>query len=234
MTPKQTLRTTMQRTLALSLILIGGSAGVLTLPAPAVAMTVLQVDLKQLVATANVVLHGTIAKTTVLDRRKEGRGVWTEFALDVKETWKGDAGKVGPRFTWRHIGGTTADGMTVAVPGMPTFVAGEEVVVVLEKTSDGFVVSGGPQGKYHVDKDMLGRKSVKRDLHDAHFVRREPAGKGQVLPAPRVVPVVRFLSELRTEVLGYVAAEAKIRATAPPAVATPASVAPVKPSTVGK
>ena len=169
---------------------------------PAHAMTVLQVDLKQLVTTADLVLYGTIARTTVIDRRKDDRGVWTEFTLNVREAWKGEGTKIPTPFTWRHVGGSTPDGMTVAIPGMPTFAAGQEVVVILEKTAEGWVVSGGPQGKFSVIKDKSGQATVRRDIVDAWMVRRDAAG--HLTQAPQMAPIARTLKEFRAEVLGYV------------------------------
>lgn len=193
-------------------------SGVAAISTPAHAMTVLQVDLKALVATANVVLYGPIAKTRVLDERKAGRGVWTEFTLDVREVWKGDAKLAGKPFAWRHIGGTTADGMTVAVPGMPTFAAGEEVIVVLEKTNDSYVVSGGPQGKFSVQVRPNGTRIVKRDLPDVNFVQRDASGRLE--SAGKAVSILRSLDEMRAEIQGYVATAKKIGVPTPPAAKT--------------
>lgn len=184
--------------------------------APASAMTVLQVDLKALVTTADVVLYGKVAGTRVLDRRKDGRGVWTEISLDVAEVWKGDARLAGKRFAWMHVGGTTADGITVHVPGMPTFAAGEETVVILEKNSESHVVSGGPQGKFAVKTLPTGQKTVTRELPDVHFVRRDPQ-TGAMQAAPKAVAIVRTLNEFRAEVATYVADAAKAAASQPKA-----------------
>ena len=201
---------------------------------PAAAMTVLIVDLKTLVAESALVLHGGIEKVTPIDRRKEGRGIWTEFTLKVADVWKGDARLQGTSFAWRHVGGTAADGMTVAVPGMPGFAVGEEVVVVLEKTSESWVVSGGPQGKFSVAKDRLGRRVVTRDIHDVAGLQRDPA-TGRLREAPKPVAVSRFLEDFRGEILGYVADATKgVRALAPlPARASvqPASTT-VQPATL--
>ena len=177
---------------------------VTAIAAPASAMTVLQVDLKALVTTSDAVLYGQVAATRVLDRRKEGRGVWTEISLDVREVWKGDAKLAGKRFSWLHVGGTTPDGMTVAVPGMPGFAAGEETVVVLEKNTESYVVSGGPQGKFSVKVNTSGQKTVTREMSDVYFVRKDPQS-GDMQRAPKQVSVVRTINEFRAEVLGYVA-----------------------------
>lgn len=199
-----------------ALVLTAAGAGLVALPQPARAMTVLQVDLKALVATADLVLYGAVAKTRVLDQRKAGHGVWTEFTLDVREVWKGDAKLAGKPFAWRHVGGTTADGITVAVPGMPTFAAGEEVIVVLEKTSDSFVVSGGPQGKFSVHVRPNGTRIVRRDLPDVNFVRQDPA-TGRMESAGKPVSILRSLDEMRSEIQGYVAAAKKAAQPAAPA-----------------
>lgn len=201
-----------------AMVLALAAAAAQLVPAPARAMTVLQVDLKALVTTAELVLVGKISGSRTLDRRKEGRGVWTEISLDVAEVWKGDAKLAGKRFAWLHVGGTTADGLTVHVPGMPTFVAGEETVVVLEKTTESYVVSGGPQGKFTVQMQPNGQKIVKRELPDVHFVRRDPSS-GAMQPAPKQVAIVRTIQEFRTEVQGYVAEALK---AAKPAPASPA------------
>lgn len=215
-----------RRMAAVALATALGTAFV-ALPQTACAFTVLQVDLYDLVQSADVVAYGVVERTTVIDRRKEGRSIWTEFTLRVTEVWKGDAKKVGPRFTWRHVGGTGQDGITVAVPGMPTFVQGEEVVVILEKTSEGHVISAGPQGKFFVRTDKLGRKTVTRDLLDVHLLHRDTQ-TGKVSEAPTTTQVTRFLKDFRAEVLGYVAAQAKV-AVKP---AAPVKVSP--PGPIGK
>lgn len=204
-----------------AVVLTAAGASLVALPQPARAMTVLQVDLKALVSTADLVLYGAIAKTRVLDQRKSGQGVWTEFTLDVREVWKGDAKLAGKPFVWRHVGGTTADGITVAVPGMPSFAAGEEVIVVLEKTSDSHVISGGPQGKFNVQVRPNGTRIVRRDLPDVNFVRKDPA-TGRMESAGKPVSILRSLDEMRAEIQGYVTAAKKAaQPTAPAGKAGP-------------
>ncbi len=195
------------------------AASALIAAKPAQAMTVLAVDLKALVTTADQVLYGQVAAVRTVDLRKQGRGVWTEMELSVKEVWKGDAKLQGKRFVWRHVGGKTADGLTVAVPGMPTFGVGEETVVVLEKHSDGHVISGGPQGKFAVKIGPQGQRTVIREMPDVHFLARD-AATGQLREAAKQVSLVRSLGEFRAEVLSYASAAAAPSAK-PPAVAVP-------------
>ena len=187
---------------------------------PAQAMTVLAVDLKALVSTADQVLYGQIAAVRTVDLRKQGRGVWTEMELNVREVWKGDAKLQGKRFVWRHVGGTTADGLTVAIPGMPTFAAGEETVVILEKHSDGHVISGGPQGKFAVKVGAQGQRTVVREMPDVHFLARD-AATGQLREAPKQVSMVRSLGEFRSEILGYAKVVPAPAGAKPPSAAAP-------------
>ncbi len=200
-------------------------------PTPAQALTVLAVDLKAMVTTADQVLYGRVAAVRTLDLRKQGRGVWTEFELDVREVWKGDARLAGKKFSWRHVGGTTSDGLTVAVPGMPSFASGEETVVVLERHSEGHVVSGGPQGKFSVRLGPDGQRTVIREMPDVHMLSRD-AATGQLRPAPKQVSLVRSLGEFRAEVLSYVSpASPKSSARLNPAPSAPAPTpsAPAQP-----
>lgn len=207
-------------------IAVAATAGVATtLPAPAEAMTVLAVDLKALVTTADQLLYGRVAAVRTLDLRKQGRGVWTEFDLDVKEVWKGDNRFTGKKFSWRHVGGTTADGLTVAVPGMPTFAVGEETIVVLERHAEGHVVSGGPQGKFSVKLGPQGQRTVIREMPDVHMLARD-AASGQLRPAPKQVSLVRSLGEFKAEVLSYVSPAAAKRM---PSARLPAPPMPARP-----
>lgn len=195
-------------------------------PAPAEAMTVLAVDLKALVTTADQVLYGRVAAVRTLDLRKQGRGVWTEFDLEVQEVWKGDPRFAGKKFSWRHVGGTTADGLTVAVPGMPTFAVGEETIVVLERHSEGHVVSGGPQGKFSVKLGPQGQRTVIREMPDVHMLARD-AASGQLRPAPKQVSLVRSLGEFKAEVLSYVSPAGSQRS---PSARSPAAPIPARPA----
>ncbi len=196
-------------------------AGLLSLPltaAPAHAMTVLAVELPQLVQTSELVLHGKIVAVQSRDRRAEGRGVWTEFTLEIAEVWKGEGvlsvspARVGKRFTWAHPGGLRTDGLMVSVPGMPQFAVGEEVVVALEKTAQGYTICGGPQGKWTVQTDKAGKKSVAREMPDVHFLAQNHQ-TGAVTASAPPSQAVKTLAEFKADVL------AAIKAAPAPAVA---------------
>ena len=62
-------------------------AATLVRPSSAEAMTILRVDLPTLVKASELVLEGQVGGVRVIDRRKEGRSVWTEYTLDVSEVF---------------------------------------------------------------------------------------------------------------------------------------------------
>lgn len=162
------------------------------------ALTVVALDLDALVAGSDLVLHGDVTATQVLDRRAQGKGIWTEIRLQVREVWKGDAKLAGSVFVWQAMGGTTKDGLTMAIPGMPQFVAGERVVVALERTSQGWVVTGGPQGKFQVTQEKNGQWLVRRPVSDVHAVRKD--GKSGKLHEVPLREVVRTLPQFKADV----------------------------------
>ncbi len=178
----------------------------LPLAVPAQAMTVLAVELPQLVQTSELVLHGKVVAVQSRDRRADGHGVWTEFTLEIADTWKGDEvlkvspARVGKRFTWAHPGGLRSDGLMVSVPGMPSFAVGEEVVVALEKTAQGYVVCGGPQGKWSVQTDKQGKKTVQRDMPDVHFLTQSRQ-TGAVTPGAAPLQPMKLLADFKADVL---------------------------------
>lgn len=198
------------------------------LPSTADAMTVLKVPLRDLVGTSALILHAKVRSVQVRDRRKEGRAVWTAYDFDVLEVLKGDRKAVGARFELLLLGGSTADGMTLSVPGMPGFVAGEEVVILLERHSEGYTLTGAPQGKWTVYRDAKGVARVVRDLDHAHLVERRADGRLAPVPhgdAPVVLQPPRAdetLAAFRARVLDLVRQTATDKAGASPAAPTTA------------
>lgn len=200
------------------------------LPAPAEAMTVLQASLPELVQTSGLVMHARTRAVRVEDRRAIGRAVWTVYEFDVIELYKGDRKAIGPRFRLELLGGATADGMTLSVPGMPGFAMGEEVVLLLERHSEGYTLTGAPQGKWTVYRDAQGVARVVRPLDQAHLVRRgqdgrlehvEPAQAPLLLQPPRAD---QTLAELRAQLLKIVADQARMGAAPAAPAAAPVAL----------
>lgn len=206
-----------------------GAAGFVAAPPTALAMTVLAASLQELVGTSAIVLHAKVRSVRVDDRRAAGRAVWTVYELDVIEVLKGDRKAIGPRFTFELLGGSTKDGMTLSVPGMPGFTTGEETVVLLERHSDGYTLTGAPQGKWTVYRDAKGVARVVRPLDGAHIVKRAQDGRLQAVEhneGPLVLQPPQqdqTLAALRAEILDAVQKTAHAQARITP---VPASIAP--------
>ena len=200
---------TLFRSLCLTILL---TLAIQPLALPVHAMTVLAVELPQLVQTSELVLHGKIVDVKNRDRSKDGQGVWTEFTLEIIDAWTGqgvvdvsparttDPRTGAKRFTWAHPGGLRADGMMVTVPGMPAFAVGEEVVVALEKTAQGHVICGGPQGKWKVEADKSGKKTVVRAMTDVQFLSQNRQ-TGAVAPAAAPASAAKSLAAFKADVL---------------------------------
>lgn len=215
-----------RRLATLAFSLAAATAAPALAPTDASAMTVLKVGLKELVGTSALVLHAKVKTVQIRDRRAEGRAVWTAYTFDVIEVLKGDRKAVGPKFELQLLGGTTADGMTLSVPGMPGFAAGEEVVILLERHSEGYTLTGAPQGKFTVYRDAKGVARVVRDLDHAHLVERQADGRlapaahghGPVLLSPPRAD--ETLSAFRARVLDLVRQTAHEKARVTPAAPT--------------
>ena len=89
--------------------------------------------------------------------------IYTYINLSVLESVKGAKGE--KSITIRQLGGTVGN-LISAVPGMPSFQRGEEVVVFLSvRDRDGYPwVMGLQQGKYSVVTDENGLKHVRNEL----------------------------------------------------------------------
>jgi len=175
------------------------------LPFDAAALTVLSVPTAELIESSAVIFHGDCVDVRVLDRRAQGRGVWTRFAFKVREVIKGPRAIRG-RFEFEMPGGVLAD-YGQLTPGMPTFRAGEEVVLMLEAFGSGetagFVPTGAAQGKFGVTRDRARRKVVTRQLDSVHLVERDgTTGRLRAARPPRqtTARLVPFLKTVRAQV----------------------------------
>lgn len=157
------------------------------------ATTVLQVDVPTMTRTAEWVVRARVADVGFTDRRDEGGRIFTDVQLEIREVYKGR--DVPARYRLRLIGGRAPDGTAVRVPGMPTFEAGEEVVLFLEPTSLGHVPVGLGQGVWRVHRDTAGRPWVRQATGSVNLVRRAPGGGLSPAPRPRYTPA-RSLEDL--------------------------------------
>jgi hypothetical protein len=119
------------------------------------AVQMAPMSLDELVARADVVLHGKVLSKTC-QRDPAGR-IYTEVDLEVAEAWKGAV--AGKRFKVVLAGGTLGD-RHVGVSGQADYQPGEEVVAFLRLNPRGEGVTLGlAQGKFEVRQDSVtGRK----------------------------------------------------------------------------
>lgn len=126
-----------------------------TFTVPAVASTVLELDLESLVANSDDIVIGTVID---VDSRVEPDGrVYSFIRIGVTEAIKGQGKE---EILIRQIGGRVDDLVTY-VPGMPEFVPQEQVFLFIERTPrQGLpVITGMAQGKFsiHVGPDATTR-----------------------------------------------------------------------------
>lgn len=170
----------MQVRLSLLFLLVTG------LTASAGATTILRVPLDELTHGSDLVLQAKVAQVAVETAPGDERRISTRVKLEVVRVLKGHHSA--PSLTLRLIGGST-DRWTLQIPGMPVFRPGEEVVVFLEATSDGFIPAGLSEGKYTVTRDPVeGSARVRRHLGGVTVMERAPSGTLETLEAPQSHP----------------------------------------------
>ena len=150
-------------------------------PLTARATTVIPITLDRMTASSDVILHGEVLSSRVVAVAGNERHLQTVVTVRVDRLLKGPKGT--GEVTLRLPGGKLGK-WAMQIPGMPTFKAGEEVVLFLEKTRTSWALTGLSQGKFTVYRDPKdGTRRVRRHLDGVHFVGFDP--KGQFSPQPR-------------------------------------------------
>jgi hypothetical protein len=156
----------------------------LVLWAASASATVLRrASLDELVDSSAVVFHGRVV--AVDDDNSEGpRGPFrTTIELEVLTVVKG-LGKDTGVFTLTLPGGRAGD-RVMHIPGMPRFSPGDEVVLLLEPTSEGHALAGLGQGVFRVIR-ADGEVRVVRELGGAVLLDQEHKPSAP-LKAPRTL-----------------------------------------------
>lgn len=126
------------------------------------ATTIVFMPLAELVETADFIFHGTVEQVQTTNLASGGLPqIVTDVTFSVTRTLKGT--NPGPRFSLRLIGGSWG-GYVLKIPGQPTFQKGQEVLLILQDTGNGFALSGMGQGLFHVTRNADGSKSASRTL----------------------------------------------------------------------
>ncbi len=127
----------------------GFAAALVGVPLSVFATTVRVATLDELVHESHMVVRAHVA--FVDDRAgEEARKFQTRIGLEIAESVKGDSAGDG---TYELIlpGGRLGP-YTMAIPGMPSFAAGQEVVLLLKHTEGGDTITGLAQGIFNVDR----------------------------------------------------------------------------------
>jgi hypothetical protein len=212
---------------AVALALAAGISG----PVPASATTVLDQSVSDLTASAERVVVARVNDVRSWMDRSAGVRVSTAVSLEVLEALKGP---LEPRLVELvQPGGTAGEGSqmkTQHIPGSPHWVEGETVVVFLEKTDTGRVVTSGlSMGKYTLSPGPDGELTARRDVSELHrlYARRAP---DRVVLGAAPSEDALALSALRRLIKGErVLAFPKVLRPAP----TPAGRVPVPPGSRG-
>jgi hypothetical protein len=166
-------------------------------PRPASATTVVRIGLEQMTSSSAVILHGVVTSARVETIGGNERHLHTLVDVRVDELLRGPDGT--KTITLDLMGGRLGK-WAMMIPGMPSFTAGEEVVLFLEKTEKNWALTGLAQGKYAVSANATGQKVVRRNLEGIHFMALDEKG--------RLQPVHGGLDE-REQALGALLAEVR-------------------------
>lgn len=136
----------------------------LLVAAPAQATTLVQLDLAQLVDTAEGVFTGTAVHSEVVPSG-DGQSPFTFVTFEVESSFKGTF--PGREVTLRFHGGALEDSVTV-VHGMPEFTVGETYLVFIHGNGvEASAVLGWIQGQFRVAREALSGKSILVDWRGA-------------------------------------------------------------------
>jgi hypothetical protein len=114
------------------------------------------VGLPELAQRASLIVEGQVTQQRTV-RLEQRPWLVTEYQIQVQHTYKGQAqGSVTVR-----VPGGTLEGQSVAIEGMPSFKAGERVLLLAEAVPGGHLPLGLWQGVFRLQPD--GQTFVRQD-----------------------------------------------------------------------
>jgi len=119
-------------------------------PLDAWATSILRVPVEEMARHVDLIVRGEVVDVTVRSEGEQARRIVTAVTIRVGKVLKGHAS--GPYLTIRLLGGQVGD-RVLHVPGTPGFRTGEEVILFLEATTEGFKPAGLSLGKFTVVRD---------------------------------------------------------------------------------
>lgn len=122
-------------------------AAIVLVASSALATTVRHTELPELVAQSQIVLRAHVA--FVDDRAGEAQGKFkTRIGFEVDEAVKG----ISDTTLEVVLPGGKSGQLTMAIPGMPTFKTGDEVVLLVQRLEGGDAITGMGEGVFKVDR----------------------------------------------------------------------------------
>lgn len=178
--------------------------GALTLaPTPAVATTLLDQSVAQMSAHAERIVIGRVKGVRSWMDRTQGIRIFTEATIEVVETLKGERAPALVRL--EQLGGTAGEGSerrTQTIAGSPKWKEGEVVLLFLEHTDTGrLVTSALSMGKYSLEPGVGGRVMARRDISELNRLGVKRAPERMFLGAPPSEDLLA-LADLRRLIAG--------------------------------
>ena len=128
-------------------------------PNPVPGATLQPQSLQALIRDADLIVRGRVE--AIKPTPRTGGALSTIVVISVREQWKG------PRLSTLRVAqpqGTEGE-ITQAVPGLPTFRVGEDVILFVVRAERGtYGVLGGKQGKFSIRTDPQSGRPVVEDL----------------------------------------------------------------------
>lgn len=159
------------------------------------ATTVQKFSVRELAQKSDAIV---MAKVEDQSSRQDpaNKEIYTYITISVTESIKGAKGE--KSITIRQLGGSVGN-LISAVPGMPTFKNGEEVVLFLSaKDRAGYPwVMGLQQGKYSIVTDDNGLKQVRNELDGIKML--SPDGSVNEAKGSSEQSLGAFLSGIKTD-----------------------------------
>jgi len=145
---------------------------------PASGTTILRVPVSEMAHGSDLIVMGTVSAITPMTDARNPKKLQTQITVNIKKTLKGQA----PSSTLKlvFLGGRNGQ-WRMAVPGMPSFRKGEEVILFLEKTANGYTPAGLTLGKFSVVRDTATKRTTaQRKVAPGVDLVREKSGQMRV------------------------------------------------------
>jgi hypothetical protein len=168
------------------------AAMLLLVPMTSWATTVRQAPLEELVRESHMVVRAHVA--FVDERAGEATGKFqTRIGFEIIEAVKGMT--PGAETYELVIPGGSVNQYTMAIPGMPSFTPGQEVVVLVKHTEAGDTITGLAQGIFAVDRSSGAARARRFDAGEVRLVD----ALGRDTKAERLeLPLGDLMDRLRT------------------------------------